>query len=71
MNLLSQVSQKLFTARTLAETGILRPTRPDKALRIANAVRRWGPTPAAGYTASAIRDPHGTAIAWLVPGANG
>ena len=50
MNLLSQVSQKLFTARTLAETGILRPTRPDKALRIANAVRRWGPTPAAGYT---------------------
>src|SRR3954451_7842181 len=62
MNLLSQVNQKLFTARTLAETGILRPTRPDKALRIANAVRRWGPTPAAGYTASAIRDPHGTAI---------
>jgi acyl-CoA synthetase (AMP-forming)/AMP-acid ligase II len=62
MNLLSQVNQKLFTARTLAETGILRPTRPDKALRIANAVRRWGPTPAAGYTASAIRDPDGTAI---------
>ena len=62
MNLLSQVSQKLFTARTLAGTGILRPTRPDKALRIANAVRRWGPTPAAGYTASAIRDPDGTAI---------
>jgi fatty-acyl-CoA synthase len=62
MNLLSQVSQKLFTARTLAETGILRPTRPDKALRIANAVRRWGPTPAAGYAASAIRDPDGTAI---------
>ena len=54
--------QKLFTARTLAETGILRPTRPDKALRIANALRRWGPTPAAGYTASAIRDPDGTAI---------
>ena len=62
MNVLSQVTQKLFTARTLAETGILRPTRPDKALRIANAVRRWGPTPAAGYTASAIRDPDGTAI---------
>src|SRR3954464_9005453 len=62
MNLLSQVNQKLFTARTLAETGILRPTRPDKALRIANAVRRWGPTPAAGYTASAIRAPGGTAI---------
>ena len=62
MNLLSQVTQKLFTARTLAEAGILRPTRPDKALRIANALRRWGPTPAAGYTASAIRDPGATAI---------
>ena len=62
LNLLSQVTQKLFTARTLAEAGILRPTRPDKALRIANALRRWGPTPAAGYTAAAIRDPDATAI---------
>src|SRR5690242_7528292 len=62
MNLLSQVSQKLFTARTLAETGILRPTRPDRAVRIANALRRWGPTPAAGYTMSAIRHPEDTAI---------
>jgi len=62
VNLLSQVTQKLFTARMLAEAGILRPTRPDKALRIANALRRWGPTPAAGYTAAAIRDPDGTAI---------
>jgi acyl-CoA synthetase (AMP-forming)/AMP-acid ligase II len=62
VNLLSQVTQKLFTARTLAQVGILRPTRPDKALRIANALRRWGPTPAAGYTAAAIRDPGATAI---------
>jgi acyl-CoA synthetase (AMP-forming)/AMP-acid ligase II len=62
VNLLSQVTRKLFTARTLAEAGILRPTRPDKALRIANALRRWGPTPAAGYTAAAIRDPDATAI---------
>jgi acyl-CoA synthetase (AMP-forming)/AMP-acid ligase II len=62
MNLLSQVTQKLFTVRTLAEAGILRPTRPDKALRIANALRRWGPTPAAGYTAATIRHPDATAI---------
>jgi acyl-CoA synthetase (AMP-forming)/AMP-acid ligase II len=62
VNLPSQVTQKLFTARTLAAAGILRPTRPDKALRIANALRRWGPTPAAGYTAAAIRDPGATAI---------
>jgi acyl-CoA synthetase (AMP-forming)/AMP-acid ligase II len=62
VNLLAQVTQKLFTARTLAQAGILRPTRPDKALRIANALRRWGPTPAAGYTAATIRDPGATAI---------
>jgi acyl-CoA synthetase (AMP-forming)/AMP-acid ligase II len=62
VNLLSQVTQKLFTARTLAQAGILRPTRPDKALRIANALRRWGPTPAAGYTAAVIRDPGATAV---------
>jgi acyl-CoA synthetase (AMP-forming)/AMP-acid ligase II len=62
VNAIGQLSQKLFTARTLAETGILRPTRPDKALRIGNALRRWGPTPAFGYTAGAIRHPDGTAI---------
>src|SRR6266536_2185588 len=62
VNVTSRVTQKLFTARTLAETGVLRPTRPDKALRIVSALRRWGPTPAAGYTASAIRHPDETAI---------
>jgi fatty-acyl-CoA synthase len=62
VNAIGQLSQKLFTVRTLAETGILRPIRPDKALRIVDAVRRWGPTPAAGYTASAIRHPQQTAI---------
>jgi fatty-acyl-CoA synthase len=62
VNVIGDVSQRLFTARMLAETGILRPTRPDKAVGIARAMRRWGPTPAFGYTASKIRDPDGTAI---------
>jgi len=62
VNAIGQLSQKLFTVRTLAETGMLRPTRPDKAVRVANALRRWGPTPAAGYTMSAIRHPDETAI---------
>jgi fatty-acyl-CoA synthase len=62
VNAIGQLSQKLFTARTLAEVGMLSPTRPDKALRIVNALRRWGPTPAAGYTMSAIRHPDDTAI---------
>jgi acyl-CoA synthetase (AMP-forming)/AMP-acid ligase II len=55
-------SEKLFTARTLAHAGILRPMRPGKVLQIAAALRRWGPTPAAGYTISAIRHPDDVAI---------
>jgi len=62
VNVLDQLQTKLFTARTLVGAGILRPTRPDKLARVAVALRRWGPTPAAGYTASAIRFPHETAI---------
>jgi acyl-CoA synthetase (AMP-forming)/AMP-acid ligase II len=59
---LSVLSQKLFTARTLVDVGMVRPMRPDKLLRIADALRRWGPTPAAGYTVSAIRHPDSLAI---------
>jgi len=59
---LTVLSQKLFTARTLVEVGMVRPMRPDKLLRIADALRRWGPTPAAGYTVSAIRHPDSLAI---------
>jgi acyl-CoA synthetase (AMP-forming)/AMP-acid ligase II len=59
---LSLLSQKLFTARTLTDVGILRPMRPDKLVRMADALRRWGPTPAAGYTVSAIRHPDSLAI---------
>jgi acyl-CoA synthetase (AMP-forming)/AMP-acid ligase II len=58
----SVLSQKLFTARTLVDVGMVRPMRPDKLLRIADALRRWGPTPAAGYTVSAIRHPDSLAI---------
>jgi acyl-CoA synthetase (AMP-forming)/AMP-acid ligase II len=56
------VSQKLFTARTLAQAGVVRPTRPDRLARVASALRRFGPTPAAGYTASASRFPDAPAI---------
>jgi fatty-acyl-CoA synthase len=58
----AEVSQKLFTARTLSQAGIVRPVRPDKVVRIARALRSWGPTPAAGYTISATRYPDALAI---------
>jgi fatty-acyl-CoA synthase len=57
-----QVMYKAHVARTLLATGMLRPTRPDKAVRSAAALRRWGPTPAAAYAGAAIRYPDRAAI---------
>src|SRR5437764_11783974 len=53
---------KLEVARTLLGTGMLHPVRPDKTLRSLVALQRWGPTPAAAYTGSAIRYPDRMAI---------
>ena len=58
MNLLvpghPQALHRAHARRGRASSARRGPTRP---LRIGLALRRWGPTPAAGYTASAIRDP--------------
>ena len=62
MNVIGHIANRLHTAKTLVETGIFRPSRPDKLLRVGVALQKWGPTPAAGYTASAIRYPDETAI---------
>jgi fatty-acyl-CoA synthase len=62
MDILGQVMTKAFTVKTLAEVGYLRPHRPDKLLRTGLALARWGPTPAAGYTSSAIIHPDELAI---------
>src|SRR3954451_8584783 len=62
MNIVDQITNKAHLVRTLAGAGIIRPTRPDKLVRIGLALNRWGPTPAAGYTASAIGYPDETAI---------
>jgi acyl-CoA synthetase (AMP-forming)/AMP-acid ligase II len=53
---------KLQVAKTLLGTGMLAPTRPDKAVRSLAALHRWGPTPAAAYTGAAIRYPERLAI---------
>jgi len=53
---------RIHTLRTLAEAGIIRPTRPDRLVSTVLALWRWGPTPAAGYTASAIRYPDEVAV---------
>jgi acyl-CoA synthetase (AMP-forming)/AMP-acid ligase II len=62
VSVIGDITNRLHTAKTLVETGIFRPSRPDKLLRVGVALQKWGPTPAAGYTASAIRYPDETAI---------
>ncbi len=56
------IGQRIHTARTLVGAGIITPVRPDKLLRVGLAVQRFGPTPAGGYTAAAIRFPDEPAI---------
>jgi fatty-acyl-CoA synthase len=56
---------RLRTAATLAGTGIIEPDQlqhPDRLVRAVRTLRRWGPTPAAGYGQSAIRYPDRPAI---------
>ncbi len=50
-----QVTNKLATVRTLVGAGILRPTRPDKLVRMGMMLARWGPTPAAAMASNAVR----------------
>ena len=62
MNVPKEIGNKLHLLQTLTQAGIIRPTRLDKLVRVGLALNKWGPTPAAGYTASAVRFPNDTAI---------
>src|SRR5215217_7308675 len=57
-----QVSNTLQSLVTLTEAGIIRLQRPDRAIRTAISIIRWGVTPAAGYEASAARYPDEVAL---------
>ncbi len=57
-----EAKHKLHVVKTLLGTGMIQPTRPDRAVRSIRALRRWGPTPAAAYTGSAARYPNRAAI---------
>src|SRR5215218_3848435 len=56
------VKTKSQTIATLATAGIIRPARPDRLVHTVVALARWGPTPAAGYTVSAVRYPDDVGI---------
>ena len=57
-----EAKYKLKVAQTLLGTGMIKPVRPDRAVRALAALHRWGPTPAAAYAVSAVRYPEREAI---------
>jgi acyl-CoA synthetase (AMP-forming)/AMP-acid ligase II len=59
---LDTLSMKAQTVRTLITCGMFAPVRPDRLVRALKAFKDWGPTAAAGYTASAIRYPDDVGI---------
>jgi acyl-CoA synthetase (AMP-forming)/AMP-acid ligase II len=48
---------KLQVVRTLLDTGMFEPARPDRVLRSLAALHRWGATPAGAYSSAAVRYP--------------
>ncbi|HEY5390180.1 MAG TPA: AMP-binding protein, partial [Solirubrobacteraceae bacterium] len=57
-----KLESSLRTAATLMRAGVVRVERPDKLVRVGATMLRWGPTPASGYTISALRTPKRPAI---------
>jgi acyl-CoA synthetase (AMP-forming)/AMP-acid ligase II len=49
-------------AGTFVRAGVLRPSRPDRALRALIALHRWGPTLPGGYVGAAARYPAEAAV---------
>jgi acyl-CoA synthetase (AMP-forming)/AMP-acid ligase II/uncharacterized membrane protein len=56
------LAHQLHALRVIAGTGVIHPSRPDRLLNAALAVRRWGFSVAGGYAAAAARYPGDLAI---------
>jgi acyl-CoA synthetase (AMP-forming)/AMP-acid ligase II len=56
-HVLELIVNRAHAVKVLAEAGVLRPMRPERAVQMAATMLRWGPTPAAGYTISNVRRP--------------
>lgn len=52
-----RVLYQLGTVKILAERGVIRPMRPDRALAFARTLLRWGPSPGAASIGLAARFP--------------
>jgi acyl-CoA synthetase (AMP-forming)/AMP-acid ligase II len=53
---------KLQVARTLLDTGMFEPMRPDRVMHSLSALRRWGATPAGAYSSASARYPDRPAV---------
>jgi acyl-CoA synthetase (AMP-forming)/AMP-acid ligase II len=53
---------KLLVAKSLIDTGMFEPLRPDRVLQSLVALRRWGATPAGAYSGAAARYPDRLAL---------
>jgi acyl-CoA synthetase (AMP-forming)/AMP-acid ligase II len=58
----SPIKHRLEVARVLLGTGLIRPERPDRTIRVLGTLRRWGSSSGAAYAISAIRYPERVAI---------
>ena len=56
------LSDGIHVAGTLARAGMLRPSRPDRAMRAIIGLHRFGPTMAAGVVGGAARFPAAAAV---------
>jgi acyl-CoA synthetase (AMP-forming)/AMP-acid ligase II len=54
---LDRIGNGAQAVKVLADAGVIRPMRPEKLVHMASTMVRWGPTPAAGYSVSAVRRP--------------
>jgi acyl-CoA synthetase (AMP-forming)/AMP-acid ligase II/carbon monoxide dehydrogenase subunit G len=62
MSLPGRVAYQLGSLRVLIEAGLVQPIRPDKLLKIATTLVRWGRSPAAGFISLKVRYPDEPAI---------
>jgi fatty-acyl-CoA synthase len=61
-NPLNVIGDGVFQVKVLAESGVLKPVRPDKLARMGWTFARWGASPATGSAVTAIHYPDETSI---------
>ncbi len=58
----ASIADAAFELKVLHRSGILAPTRPDKAAKIGSTFLRWGASPATGIATASIHHPHEIAL---------